>query len=1264
MELVCKIKGVFYSITTGATFSEEYNETLDSGTIIIPQTKKIDLSPYDDVYIWNSDEDFDGYYNKGDITPNGIATENSPLPKFFKHLLVDSYQAEMIGLDGKYNYTINLMSETKGLDVIPCPNISITQSLKDSEKRTCIFYLKQYINLYSPKIKVKDIKTNTWTYVNKYKLDPNDENVEGSVAQIFKNVLCPEMSFTNPTLRDVLAQIMTVCDCIPVVKNNVIYAMQISKTNGEFKTDDTHTNYIHEGQNSSDFTTGARREYSGALSQTTTQCVEYLGFRNSSDALMTIENMYLETRFPIYKINKMTLCYYKKANIIKDNNTTETVFLCEHDITDLVLQNNVRNALSADWSTYPREINERSDMSKYKILTVGYDIGSNKITGWGTKYQYYTFLWFQNTKTYIENILELLEAFNPYGNYMSFSRIAIREKAYNIISTGKWENNIVSPLGLTTGSARLKTIFFKIDYEAMYGGAVVHGKENSSRDDIVTVDNQSGALTIVEKDGLFEYSKLKRLGNTNVKIQCRYESVEQMNDDYNNVLGAIYKNNIIIYHKEYQIYDSFILCNFVGTYSYVLQNYFVSVFAKLRMYNYMSYSESVTRAENFKKYLMLSLNNLYYEKNNDFIIDRRSLLTAVNETTYNAELYSFENQYELNTGYFEINGNKYLSDMQRLISGFSLCFNVKMYDNIAGGVYIKKWQATYTDYDDNNKEKEIEAYSAFDTIKDGLREVQTLLGTSQEWYIMPTSLTDAFIENIGIYVGVDSKINDLDFTNPSDETKALVNYKDIIDKLPQTTEQNITNAFGDIYSICKDNKELIDATFQIELLNNNPVNLEKNNKDGSLVVSNWFLKLCDLYGNCVKSYNNKEYIDYSSKENTKITMICAWWDQFIQMPRQVIVLRIQENIVQEIVKKNSSFTVLEPLKQTSMFYIVPSQSFMASDDRLYVIPVLIENVNDDKTQITVNFNMKHYIVKNKRLVLKKDFYVSIVLTKDSESLAGYYDYKFSGSFYDIEGPDILRKNNWITLKTSVDPTEVELNVYYLATGSFPAHTKNASVENALFSTDIVLTKGEKEDFIVSKQRNMYVSVSGKIFDNNIMQKTYTFDNFEESGCYMKTSNPISIMDRPLTFEDKLSIIDDHTIRFNLDSLDLEKTKAGSSYKSVQYWFYDDEGDKLLHLVFNINLPSNAKTQGYVDIHSSLILSKDDRVFDYLHNENYRIKNYIGDESYGTEQGCIEFLASQDGLDYIVIGETGTYKNVYYSKSDSDEKNELLQYYIL
>ena len=62
MKLRCMINGVEYDIIQGATFSEEYNETLDSGTIILDQVNKIEnLKPYDDVYIYSNPGSFKGY---------------------------------------------------------------------------------------------------------------------------------------------------------------------------------------------------------------------------------------------------------------------------------------------------------------------------------------------------------------------------------------------------------------------------------------------------------------------------------------------------------------------------------------------------------------------------------------------------------------------------------------------------------------------------------------------------------------------------------------------------------------------------------------------------------------------------------------------------------------------------------------------------------------------------------------------------------------------------------------------------------------------------------------------------------------------------------------------------------------------------------------------------------------------------------------------------------------------------------------------------
>ena len=102
---------------------------------------------------------------------------------------------------------------------------------------------------------------------------------------------------------------------------------------------------------------------------------------------------------------------------------------------------------------------------------------------------------------------------------------------------------------------KLKSLFFQMDYIGMYSGAVVYSKENISDDSIQTSDNCSSALSILEIDGLFEREKSSRLGNNEFGFIGRFSNVSEMNETYNDIIGAKWEKDedVIIYHKEYQI---------------------------------------------------------------------------------------------------------------------------------------------------------------------------------------------------------------------------------------------------------------------------------------------------------------------------------------------------------------------------------------------------------------------------------------------------------------------------------------------------------------------------------------------------------------------------------------------------------------------------------------------------------------------------------------------------------------------------------------
>ena len=247
MNLTVRIhdKAYVHEVAQGVTFTEEYNETLDSAVVRLSHIKGqiVGLKPYDDVYIYESapegeDETkwFDshiGLWRRGGTLHDGdeIDEETGVRIPFYRHLLIDKFTEDIINLsEDIYSYSLELFSETKGLEVVQLPNISVTQPLVVSKKIDIYTYLVRFVNLYSPKYKKykivhddeKNVDINSWEYVQKYTVAPE-------LKSIFEGFYSQDFSLSNPNLRDVLSSLMITLDMIPYVKDNVIYAKAISE---------------------------------------------------------------------------------------------------------------------------------------------------------------------------------------------------------------------------------------------------------------------------------------------------------------------------------------------------------------------------------------------------------------------------------------------------------------------------------------------------------------------------------------------------------------------------------------------------------------------------------------------------------------------------------------------------------------------------------------------------------------------------------------------------------------------------------------------------------------------------------------------------------------------------------------------------------------------------------------------------------------------------------------------------------------------------
>jgi len=503
-----------FTVKPGVVITESKNELLDNATILISQqTSVLLIEPFDIV----------------------VLTETNFGPRRFA---IDTITERRVSLDPViYEYQITLFSETKILENYPLPNLSITQPANASQRKSVLFYLEKYLEMYGPKKRIRQAPPNTtrWLWSPQFVLD-------SAITSTYNTIECPEFQWNNPTLREVLTDLLMVADKIPILRNNNILAFDLTEKGSAISL--TSTNYVERVITSSDAVSELRLSMENAITakrnnlDTVIRKVEYTSFRNSnSGAFVDTDNMEVVVDNPIYKLLRVTIM----VPIVVSNYWSNFNWV-EVDITNHCVEKGVYDLLSPEPKSLVSYTKAAGDIGR-KQFNVFYQRGGKTISGWGLKYN-------------IGNFLFL--TFNEYP-FDSILQYVLTEQT------------------LATGFNRMDAVF-KVEYETLGSVVMDVGRNYEPKtNQRVTFDNQTNAYVDVNAQGKFTQLKVNRLGNDVAMIYGRYDLTSQVP-----LLGSIYENDYIIFSREISFFEDYILVKLQAMKNYILRDYFTGVQSRKR----------------------------------------------------------------------------------------------------------------------------------------------------------------------------------------------------------------------------------------------------------------------------------------------------------------------------------------------------------------------------------------------------------------------------------------------------------------------------------------------------------------------------------------------------------------------------------------------------------------------------------------------------------------------------------------------------------
>lgn len=277
--------GKEYQIAVGSVITETMTEQLDSGTAILTHVSAEDrlsgIKPYDWCLIYSED----GSYSRP--------------------FLVDAFIENEINLrTHEYEYTIEMMSETKLLEKVQLPNRQILHAAVTAGGRTIYESQKtvgeaivETLRLYVPKAKI--LSGGGWKH--DYALTWDEAAIKGKFTESLK-----DCAFSQPTLRQALTSMMSQMGCIPKVRGRKIEWVDMREDPVIPERIPSGVNYVRRSNSSDRCASRLVNMGSSLLDQNSVVTDEMICFRDPSSAtLRQTENLKLVTQFPIYSVRKL-----------------------------------------------------------------------------------------------------------------------------------------------------------------------------------------------------------------------------------------------------------------------------------------------------------------------------------------------------------------------------------------------------------------------------------------------------------------------------------------------------------------------------------------------------------------------------------------------------------------------------------------------------------------------------------------------------------------------------------------------------------------------------------------------------------------------------------------------------------------------------------------------------------------------------------------------------------------------------------------------